>query len=69
MLNRGESVKISKKKLNRLIDERVEHYLERQKKKEQNLQKQLDQLHAEMDGFNDGPGSVKRGKRFEEYDD
>ena len=62
-------MKISKKKLHRLIDERVEHYLERQKKKEQNLQKQLNQLHAEMDGFNDGPGSVKRGKRFEEYDD
>jgi hypothetical protein len=62
-------VKISEKKLHRLIDERVEHYLERQKKTAQNLQKQLDQLHAEIDGFNDAPGSVKRGKRFEEYDD
>lgn len=62
-------MKISKKKLNRLIDERVEHYLECQKKKEQNLQEQLDRLRAVMDGFNDGPGFVKRGMRFEEYDD
>lgn len=62
-------MKISKKKLNRLIDERVEHYLERQNKKEQNLQEQLDELYALVEDFTDGPVSFKRGMRFEEYDD
>jgi hypothetical protein len=62
-------VKVSKKQLNRLIDERVDHHLKQHKKKEKELRKQLDEVYAMMDDFFDRPGSSERRKRFQEYDD
>ena len=63
------SVKISKKQLKRLIDERVDRHLKQYKKKEKELRKQLNEVYALMDDFCDRPGSPERRKRFQEYED
>jgi len=62
-------VKISKKQLKRLIDERVDRHLKQYKKKEKELRKQLNEVYALMDDFFDRPGSSGRRKRFQEYED
>lgn len=62
-------MKISKKRLNRLIDERVERRLEQYRKTEQELRKQLDEVHALMDDFTVRSRPSSHARRFEEYDD
>ena len=62
-------MKISRKKLNRLIDERVERQLKRQRKKERELKKQLDEIYALMEDFSNPPRPFTRSRRFEEYED
>ena len=67
-------MKITKKRLNKLIDERVERQLRRYTKKEQALKKQLEEVCAVVDSMSERPrssGSRQRGsrQRFEEYDD
>lgn len=62
-------MKISKKKLSRLIDERVDRQLRHRRKKEKELRKQLDEIYALMEDFFDRPGPSERRLRFREYDD
>ena len=58
-------MKISRKRLKRLIDERVDRNLRRLKKKERQLQKQLDEVYALMDDYSVPARSSARGRRFE----
>jgi len=67
-------MKISKKKLNRLIDERLEQHLKRLRKKEHVLQKRLEEACALVEGLSGSPrssGSRQRAsrQRYDEYDD
>ena len=62
-------MKISKKKLKRLIDESVDRQLRQRRKKEKELRKQLDEIYALMEDFFDRPGPSERRLRFQEYDD
>jgi hypothetical protein len=62
-------MKISKKKLNRLIDERVERNLKRCVKKQRQLQKQLDEIYALLDDSSARRRTPTPGRRFEEYED
>ena len=62
-------MKISKKKLNSLIDERVERNLKRCVKKQRQLQKQLDEVYALLDDSSARRRTSTPGRRFEEYED
>ena len=67
-------MKISEKKLNRLIDERLEQHLKRLRKKEQVLKKRLEEACALVEGLSEPPRSSgsrqrERRQRFDEYDD
>ena len=62
-------MKISKKKLSRLIDERVDRQLRHRRKKEKELRKQLDEIYALMEDFINRPDTSGRRNRFPEYDD
>ena len=65
----NSEMKISKKKLSRLIDERVDRQLRQRRKKEKELQKQLDEIYALMEDFINRPDTSGRNNRFQEYDD
>ena len=62
-------MKISKKKLTKLIDRRVGQLLRRQKKQEQTLKKQLEEVYALTDELSARPRFFERRRRFEEYED
>ena len=62
-------MKISKRKLNRLIDERVERNLKPFKKRERQLKQQLAEVHALLDDFSASRRPSTRGRRFQEYED
>ena len=62
-------MKISKKKLDRLIDERVERYLKPYRKRERQLKKRLDEVNALLDDFSSPRRMSTPGRRFEEYED